>query len=98
MVPLASIDPWVAAIFLFLGGCALIGRRSYFHRQFLSRLEAEGRSISWREVLPHLHAGEGSLIIKRTNMDGRIWWTDQHISQDDAIAAIVSYAKLLTSC
>jgi len=55
----------------------------YSEHRLRGRLQARRRTLPWREVESHLHAGTGTLIVERANKHrDRFWWT-----LDDVVSA-----------
>ena len=45
-------------------------------------MREHGRFIPWKELEPHLQAGEGTLVVEQAQKDSvRVWWTQQDVVQ-----------------
>lgn len=52
-------------------------------RRFARLMRDRGRFIPWRELEPHLQAGEGTLVVEQAQKDGvRVWWTQEDVAQE----------------
>ena len=66
-------------------------------RRDLELMRRQGRYVDWSALLVRLDAGEGTIILNRTNVPHPVWWTPSTISPQDSIRALLTDA-IVTNC
>lgn len=75
-----AILGWAGLV--LLASPLIIFTQSRQERQFVRRMREQGRYIPWQQLEPHLHAGEGNLVVEKAMMEtDRVWWTQEDVAE-----------------
>ncbi len=81
MLPLFLVGLLLLAGLSILAMPFLLLARARRERRFALLMRDRGRFIPWKELEPHLLAGEGTLVVEQAQKDGvRVWWTQQDVA------------------
>lgn len=81
----------------FLGFLSMLFGSRQEDRAVRDKMRQQGRYEEWEKFVQRLRAGQGTVILNRTNLSGRLWWTAETIANaHQAISAIQSGGAIFT--
>ena len=68
--------------------------RRFSDRRLARKMRVDGRYMPWEEFERAAAEGQGTVVLNKSNMDGRLWWSPEDVQERDSATVMLSSGKL----